>query len=358
MTAGDHGSKAGNSWVYRYDPTAPEKGVVPFLDVREHGEKFFDSTGIGHGKIHVPPLLAADGRAYVSTFHWHDDRGAIAHYEGSLLFSFLPVTPDQIVCHGIAFPGEGTVAAQYVPSLNGYAALLQPSGRFAVYGLGQKRVLFYSAIRGLPNSRLLAKDMQDRLYFHGEAGGVRRWDPQTREVERVPITIPSCVSFPPSKSKQYRLPQANFIRVMKPVSERELLGVTNYGIFFLHNTVTGQTTNLGHALDREPVPGPHYVPDFARDASKETIYYCGGIENRIGGYDHQNPLIAFNYRTGKKRVLLRLADEFRKRQVGARFQWCFGILLTRDGKTIYLCPDGNGGTVWLVRIEIGALKAE
>jgi len=356
VTAGDHGSKAGNSWVYRYDPKAPQEGVVPFLDVQKHGEKFFDSTGIGHGKIHVPPLIARDGRAYISTYHWHDDRGSVAHYEGSLLFSFLPAKPEQIVCHGIAFPGEGTVAAQYVPDLNGYAALLQPSGRFAVYSLEQKKVIFYSAIRGLPNSRLLARDAQQRLYFHDDAGGVRRWDPQTQAVERVPITIPSCVSFPPSRSKQYRLPQADFIRVMQPVSDKELLGVTNYGIFFLYNTATGQTTNLGHALDQEPAPGPHYVPDLALNGAKDTVYYCGGIENAIGGYGHQNPLIAFNFRTGKKTVLLRLAEEFKKRKVGARFQWNFGILLSRDGKTLYLCPDGSGGTVWLVRIELGALE--
>ena len=355
VTAGDHGSKDGNSWVYRYDPKTPEKGVVPFLDVRKHGKDFFDSTGTGHGKIHVPPVVAADGRVYVSTYHWHDDRSPVAHYEGSLLFSFLPAKPDQIACHGIAFPGEGTVAVQYAPSLNGYAALLQPSGRFAVYGLKQERVLFHSAIRGLPNSRLLARDEQGRLYFHDDDGGVRRWEPQTRTVERVSIKIPSCVSFPPSKSKQYRLPQADFIRVMRPVSEKELLGVTNYGLFFLHNTATGQTTNLGHALDREPTPGPHYVPDFALNEARDTVYYCGGIESAIGGYTHQNPLIAFSFRTGKKTVLLRLAEEFKKRKVGAQFRWNFGILLSRDGKTLYLCPDGSGGTVWLVRIELGAV---
>lgn len=356
VSSGDHAGQAGNSWLHRFDPATGK--ITTLIDVRHDAGELFDAQGLGHGKFHVTPLRGSDGRLYISTYYYDMPGDGVDTYQGSLLFSLDPKLPDAVRSHGVIFPGQGTVTAVLLRQRSLYAAMVKPSGRMMVYDLAVGKMSFCSPqpADGVESpTRLCAADRQERLYYQTTDGAVYRYDPSSGDVTRLAPTVPSALDLPTHNRPNHKPDRADLIRAMRPVGENEMLGITHYGLFFLFNTQTLHTTALGHALDREPLPGGYYVPDFAVDAAGNTAYYVGGTENKIGDYAHDNPVIAFNFRTGEKRVIARLNQIMRERKLG-RFRYNFGCLLTRDERSLYLCPNSSAGThVYLVRIGLEKL---
>lgn len=353
VSSGDHAGQAGNSWLHRFDPSTAK--ITTLIDVRRDAGDLFDAQGLGHGKFHAAPLRGSDGRLYISTYYYDKPGDDVETYQGSLLFSFDPKLPEAVRSHGVIFPGQGTVTAVLLPGRSLYAAMVKPSGRMMVYDLVGEKIAFRSphpADGAESPTRLCAADRHDRVYYQTTDGAVYRYDPASGDVTPLPLAVPSARDLPTHNRPNHKPDRADFIRAMHPVGETEMLGVTHYGLFFLFDTKTLRTTALSHALDREPLPGGYYVPDFAVNAAGDTAYYVGGTENKIGDYAHDNPVIAFNFRTGEKRVLARLNQVMRERKLG-RFRYNFGCLLTRDERSLYLCPNSSAGThVYLVRIGL------
>jgi len=356
LTGGDHEPRnwakkqtPGNSWVFRFDPA--DASVTTILDIKANSGKLYREASIGHGKFHVSPLMDSAGTIWISSYYYNKEYLDTSHYDGSILFSIHPGKEKEVVCHGIIFPREGTMAAQLVPSIGAYAALTAPSGRLQVYSLKEKKVIFASKAKGGINVRLLAKDSRDRLYFHNEAGRVIRWDPKDNSESSVNMLLPSARSLPPRQtSDAHKEKKKNdLIRMMKITPDGTFVGVTNYGYFFRYDPEREKTSMIGPALELNGRPAHYYVPDFALSSDGAMLYYTGGLSNQNQGVVHDNPVIAWNLKSGKKRILCRLNQVLKKPGFG-RFRYNFGALLSRDEKTLYLCPNIAPGRVCLVAI--------
>ena len=169
ISAGDHNPQKpkkdapivpGNSYVWVYTPATHE--IAMRLNIQVDGTAAFDPQGIGHGKIHTPPVGDGRGHLLVSSSYYNEPYDDVSKYEGSILFSLDPKTTEPAACHGVIFPNEGTFAAVYLPSIDAYAAFTLPTGRAQVYSLKTRQVIFQGPTSNM-DVRLLASDRQDLL---------------------------------------------------------------------------------------------------------------------------------------------------------------------------------------------------
>jgi hypothetical protein len=347
---GDGRSDGGNAWLYRYDP-ATER-IECILDMSLAAGPSRGPWGSGHGRIHAPLLADDEGRVYAASAPCAGDESPAGRPAGGVIVRIGAEKDAASQCYGELFPGEGIYGAVLIETKRAYAALTQPSGRCQIYDLGARKLIFRSAVAGGPEARMIAKDRRDRIYFCGPQGKVFRYDADLNTTEPVPMPLPSAGRLPTKDGNEFSL-RDDLPRVMKldGGNANLLIGITFYGLIFTYDVDGSATTLLGHALDRSPVVGPYYVPDFAVPKHGGRLYYVGGTENEINGYRHDNPVIECDRVSGAKRVLCRLNEETTRRNLG-RFLHNYAAALSRDERTLYLCPNLAGGRVAIVAVPL------
>lgn len=320
---GDHAGIDSTSHVYEYDPKT--KKLTKVIDVAKAiGQK---TGAYGHGKIHSGIHEAKDGWIYFSTY-WGKHREIFAAfgkgYNGSILLRFHPKT-GKVENLGAIAPKAG-LPTSYFDRERGllyFYAVSRPNasvpyrGDITVYDIAKKKVIFHGGGDITTGQRAFLADKNGRVYFSAKDNRLHYYDPETNKLA----------------STKAELPEGDTLRAGAPVlSNGMIYGMTRKGMLFSFDPKTQKLTNLGMNFEKG-----HYTSVMVTSPDEKYLYYLPGAHG--SSYRIGTPVVQYEIKTGKQKVLGFLNEEVRKK-VNYNLGGIYNLQIDDKGETLYTTFNG------------------
>ena len=335
---GDHGSGGscgridsdGNSLLYEYDPTTRVLRAVgdALSAAGEHrpGEN-------GYGKIHSQIDEGPCGMLYLHTY-WGSSRCVTYTdtYRGDLLLRYDPRTED-LQSVGVVMPGHGT------PSTNMWEAggLLYGEANVSEDGKDTKfwvwdtetQTLKYRETAGVDRrNRNIAVDLRGRAYINDGRNGLRRYDPETNEIEQLDLRFDHGGTDEFLRASTERVEDGTLTLVTENNTDASGNRQRRYSEFYHFDPEHGSLTWLAHD-DR-------YVGDIEADPTGRVAYYTPGAHESANDFS----VVELNRTTGEKRVLVSLGEAIRDAG-GPHPGGSFSVSISPDGRTLFFASNST-----------------
>ena len=331
---GDHAAPHGFAYVYQVNG---KSGAVKMIaDVNRLLE--LPAADYAPGKIHAP-LMEFDGGLYFAGYRGGKGVDDAHHYIGDALIRwqltdgaierFAPPAPycsiAASVIHaplkmiygvgpgGVRRDGKSVFFAYDIEARQTvYCGDPQPDATRAIIVAPDGRVYYSSGFE----AERLARGNQ--LAQSGQPSRFARYDPKSRQAKLTDIIVPG--------------------RMLRAASRCNAEGVATCitwdGILFTFDTRTEQTRTLGKTSDA----GPAYTAVCKLSPNGRYLYYMPGAH---GGADGVGcPVIQFDTRTNRRKVLAFLFDSLKKR-MNYFSGGSFGLDISVDGATLGICINGR-----------------
>jgi len=325
---GDPKHGTGTAFVYEYDPE--KKSLRTLVDVT----KFLDMPK-GHytpGKIHTRVDMGRDGWLYYAT-HRGSPKAANDenHYKGDWIFRTNPETgKSEIVVHapvpkhsipnGILDPER---MIYYGGTAAGPDAAYQDIQFFA-YDINNKKLL-YSGPDGPARYMILAKSTGNVYYVPGNSEGeLMRFDPSSG---KPPVNIGETIG----------------VRAATKETADHKVYTVSIGQRSDDATVWEFDTNKEKAkkIGTAAVGANAYVASIDVDPTGRYLYYSPGAHG--GGYKDGTPVVQFDVKTGKKKVIAFLHPYFDEKY-GAMPKGTYSTAVSPEGDKVYVTWNVSRGT--------------
>ena len=318
---GDHLKPQGNAFVYEYDPQ--KKALRTLVNIR----KLLDLPD-GHyvpGKIHSRIDMGSDGWLYFGT-HRGGTRVTVDkyHYKGDWIIRHHPKTgKTEIVAQG-PVPKHCIPTSVLDPDRLIFYGGTAPGNRidpvqFFAYDIRKRKVLH--AVENGPYRYLIFAKSTGRVYYVSkDEGPLMRYDPADG---KPPTQIPGKIGLRAAT-------QETADGHVYTVSTR------GDGTLWRFNTKTEKIDRIGTAA----VGRQDYVTSLDVDPSGRYLYYVCGAHG--GSQNDGTPVVQFDVKTGKKKVLAFL-HSFYEKKYGYVLLGTFGSAINEDGSKLYITWNGNRG---------------
>jgi len=317
---GDHRAPGGNGFVYEYDAETMKLRTI--VDLR----RLLDLPE-GHytpGKIHSRIDMGRDGWLYFST-HRGSTRVTtdLYHYRGDWMIRHHPKTgKTEIVAHA-PVPRQCIPASVLDPDrlifYGGTAAGDYDDKRimFFAYDIGAKRLL-YSGYDGPGRYMIFARSSGKVYYTPGLAGVLHVFDPAKKAP---PVPLKGTIGL---RSATQETPQG-YVYTVSTSPDATL---------WSFNTMTEEIRELGPAA----VGSQTYITSLDADPTGRYLYYIPGAHG--GSQEDGTPVVQFDGKTGKKKVLAFLHPFYREKY-GYTPLGTFGSAVDPKGDKLYITWNGN-----------------
>jgi len=318
---GDHGKPQGNAFVFEYDPKSKRLRTLVNL------KKLLDLPA-GHympGKIHSRIDMGSDGWLYFAT-HRGGTRVTTDeyHYKGDWIVRHHPQkNKTEIVAHA-PVPKHCIPTSVLDPKrlifYGGTAAGNRKDPvQFFAYDIRKRKVL-HTAKNGPYRYLIFAKSTGRVYYVNEDEGPLMRYDPAEG---KLPQRIPGKIGLRSAT-------QETDDGYVYTVSTRR------DGTLWRFNTKTEKIDRIGNAA----VGKQTYVTSLDVDPTGRYLYYIPGAHG--GAEGDGTPIVQFDVKTGKKKVLAFLYPFYQK-QYGYVPLGTYGSALSEDGSKLYVTWNGNRG---------------
>lgn len=316
---GDHLAPQGNAFVYEYDPEVQKLRML--LNTR----KVLDLPQ-GHympGKIHSRIDVGRDGYLYFAT-HRGSTRVTTDeyHYKGDWIMRHHPQTgvtevlvqgpvpkhciptsvldPDRLIFYG------GTAAGNR-----------KDPEMFFAYDINKKKVL-HTALNGPYRYLIFARSTGKVYYVNKDGGDLMRYDPA---VNKPPVKIKGSIGI----RSATRETQDGYVYTVSTRGD---------GAIWRFNTKAETIDKIGHVA----VGHEDYVTSIDIDPAGRYLYYIPGAHG--GGQREGSPVVQFDIKTRKKKVIAFLHPFFQKKY-GYTPLGTFGSAISEKGDKLYVTWNGN-----------------
>ena len=320
-----HGT--GTAHVYEYNPET--KSLRSLVDVAQ-----LLNLPDGHytpGKIHSRVDLGKDGWLYYAT-HRGSPRAAndANHYQGDWIFRTNPKTKQSEII-AIPVPKHSIPNSVLDPErmifYGGTAAgpdAKDQDIRFFAYDLLGKKLL-YSGPDGPARSMMLSKSTGKLFYVPGNQDGeLMCFDPATGKPPRkVGVTMGNRAATSETADG-----------LIYTVSTGQRNGDATVWEF---NVKTESTREIGTARVGENA----YVASIDVDPTGRFLYYSPGAHG--GGYRDGTPIVQFDIKTGRKKVIAFL-HPFYEKKYGFIPKGTYSTALSEDGSLVFVTWNVSRGT--------------
>jgi hypothetical protein len=318
---GDHLKPQGNAFVYEYDPQ--KKTLRTLVNVKE-----LLGMPAGHyvpGKIHSRIDMGSDGWLYFAT-HRGGTRVTTDeyHYKGDWIIRHHPKTGDTEIVVQAPVPKHCIPTSVLDPDrlifYGGTAAGNRKDPvQFFAYDIRKRKVL-HSVPNGPYRYLIFAKSTGRVYYVAEDEGPLMRYDPAD------------------GKPPQQIAGKIGMRAATQETSDGYVYTVSTRGdgTVWRFNTKTEKIDRIGHAA----VGKQTYVTSLDVDSTGRFLYYVCGAHG--GSQDDGTPIIQFDIKTGKKKVLAFL-HPFYKEKYGYVHLGTFGSAINEDGSKLYVTWNGNRG---------------
>ncbi len=325
---GDHLAPAGTAFVYEYDPEA--KRFRQLVDVKK-----LLQLPEGHytpGKIHSRLDLGDDGWLYFST-HRGSTRVTTDkyYYQGDWIIRAQPSTGrSEVVARG-PVPKHCLPASVLDPKRLIFYGTAAPGDRvdnqglkFFAYDLKAHKLL-YAGPDGPARCLIFASSTGRVYYTPGQADHpLTRFDP---ERGGPPVPIPGTIGIRAAT----RETPSGVVYTASPGNKAA------EAVLYAFDTRTEKIRKLGPAA----VGTQQYIAALEADPTGRYLYYVPGAH---GGSDADgSPVVQFDVRTGKKKVLAFLATFYRQ-QYGCTPRGTYSLALDPRGDRLYITWNVNRST--------------
>lgn len=316
---GDHKKPQGNGFVYEYDPAKKSlRTLVALRDILKRPA--------GHylpGKIHSRIDMGSDGWLYFAT-HRGGTRVTTDeyHYKGDWILRHHPQTgKTEIVTQGpvpkhciptsvldperLIFYG-GTAAGNRVDPV-----------QFFAFDIKANKVL-HTAIDGPYRYMIFAKSTGRLYYVNKDEGPLMRYDPSSNEP---PQAIPGKIGMRAATQET----DDGYVYTVSTRGDATL---------WRFNTKTEEIEAIGNAA----VGAESYVASLDIDPTGRFLYYVCGAHG--GSYKDGAPVVQFDVKTGKKKVLAFL-HPFYEKKYGYVPLGTYGSAVSENGDALYITWNGN-----------------
>lgn len=326
---GDHG--VGRALVYEYDPSSKTmRTLVDTTKVLKLPEGHYTP-----GKIHSRLDLGSDGKIYFAT-HRGSAKAAVDefHYAGDWIFAVDPATgKSEIVV-------QGPIAKHSTPNsvLDGKRMIFYggtaagPNAKdqdiqFFAYDLKNKKLLYRGGDG--PSRYMILGNSTGRLYYvpGNKEGQLMRFDPATGAA---PVKVESATMGIRAATQETA---DGFVYA---VSSGQGASDANIWSF---NTKTEELKNLGSAA----IGVEAYVASIDVDPTGRYLYYTPGAHG--SGPRDNTPIIQFDVKTGKKKVIAFLHPFYEQKYGGAvRGTYSTAMDPAGSGDKLYVTFNVSRGT--------------
>ncbi len=329
---GDHRGPTGNAFVYEYDPArlSSESAFRKLVDLKQ-----LLGRPEGHyvpGKIHSRLDVGSDGWLYFST-HRGSPRYTTPeyHYEGDWILRCNPQTGEaQVVVH--APVGKHCIPCSVLdPSrmifYGGTAAGQGSEIRFFAYDILGRRLLC-DVPHGPPRYMILALST-GRVYYTPKDSSelLMRFDPAEA---KEPVSLHVAIGV---RAATHETPQG----IVYTVSQGERGSESSLYEF---NTKTETARVLGSAA----VGQQQYIASLDADPTGRYLYYVPGAHG--GSTDDGSPIVQYDTRTGRKKVLAFLHPYFQQKY-GLALAGTYSTALDERGERLFITWNvSRGSRAW------------
>ena len=321
-----HGT--GTAFVYEYDPLT--KKLRSLVDVTK-----FLNMPKGHytpGKIHSRVDMGSDGWLYYATHRGSPKAANDAnHYKGDWIFRTNPKTgQSEVVVHG-------PVPKHSIPN-----SVLDP-----------ERMIFYGATAAGPDSpqqaiQFFAYDVKNRKLLYSGSNGPARYMILAKSTGRV-YFVPGNADGellrydPAKKSPPKATGQTIGLRAATEETKDGFVYTVSTGqrsgdaALWQFNTRTEQAKQIGTIA----VGTQAYVASLDVGPNGRYLYYVPGAHG--GGYHDGSPLVQFDVKTGKKKVIAFL-HPFYQEKYGFTPKGTYSTAVSPAGDKVYITWNVSRGT--------------
>ncbi|MEQ8786419.1 MAG: WD40 repeat domain-containing protein [Pirellulaceae bacterium] len=325
---GESQHSTGAAHVYEYDPET--KTLRSLVDVT----KFLDMPE-GHytpGKIHSRVDMGSDGWLYYAT-HRGSPKAANDenHYKGDWIFRTNPESGETEIV------AQGAIPKHSIPN-----SVLDP-----------ERMIFYGGTAAGPDSPrqeivFLAYDVKNRKLLYSGSDGPARYmilAKSTGKLYYVPgNTDGELMCFDPSTGKP---PTSTGQTIGIRAATEETADGKVYSVstgqrsedaeVWEFNTKSEKVRQIGSASIGEVA----YVASLDVDPTGRYLYYVPGAHG--GGYKDGSPLVQFDVKTGKKKVIA-FMHPFYQDKYGFTLKGTYSTAVSPEGDKVYITWNISRGT--------------
>ena len=318
---GDHEKPQGNAFVYEYDPK--NRKLRTLVNVKK-----LLGMPVGHyvpGKIHSRIDMGSDGWLYFAT-HRGSTRVTTDeyHYKGDWIIRHHPKTgKTEIVAHG-PVPKHCIPTSVLDPDrlifYGGTAAGNRKDPvQFFAYDI-RKRKLLHTAPNGPYRYMIFAKSTGRVYYVAKDGEPLMRYDPADG---KPPTKISATIGLRSATQES----KDGYVYTVSTRGDATL---------WRFNTKTEKVDRIGNAA----VGSQTYITSLDIDPTGRYLYYVCGAHG--GSQKDGTPIIQFDVKTGKKKVLAFLHPYYQKKY-GFVLLGTFGSAISEKGDTLFVTWNGNRG---------------
>jgi len=323
---GDHAAPHGTAYVYQVDPKqGTVRQVVDYNSVIDAKPEKYSP-----GKIHGNLVDAENGWIYFLGYRGSVRRTtAEADFRGDWLLRYH-LESGRTENLGIPVPHCSTPVLHYCAENQSLYALCVPGktlpegqDRFVRYSLADRKLL----VNGGPvpsMSRAMVVTEDGRAYYSHQdekSGGqiLVRYNPQSNDFTKLKTTTPG---------------EGPMRAASRPNSQGVAYCISRGGMLYSFDTQSEKTRALKSAF----VHGPLYTATCRLDPTETYLYYLPGAHGRSS--QAGTPVIQYNVKTGKIKVLAFLHDFLREHE-NYHLGGTYGIALNADGSQLMVNFNGN-----------------
>lgn len=327
---GDVRHGVGTAMVYEYDPEAKSLREVA------NTTKALQLPD-GHylpGKIHTRVDMGSDGWLYYATHR--GSKGATVdrfHYKGDWIFRTNPKTgKTEVVAHG-PVPNHAVPNSTLDPdrlifyggTAAGENAKDDSEIRFFAYDL-KKRKLLYNGPDGPSRYMIFARSTGRVYYVPGKSDGqLMRFDPEGAGKPEPVKGVTMGIRAATGETKDGKVYSVSIGQRASDATVWEF------------DVKTEKAKKIGTAA----VGTQAYVAALALDPNGRYLYYVPGAHG--GGPRDGTPVVQFDVKTGRKKVLAFLHPYYEK-TYGCTLKGTYSTAMSADGKRLYVTFNVSRGT--------------
>ncbi len=322
-----HGT--GTAFVYEYDPgTRKLRSLVDVTDVLNLPKGHYTP-----GKIHSRVDMGSDGWLYYAT-HRGSPRAANDdnHYKGDWIFRTNPVTSEtEVVVQGVV-PKHSIPNSILDPDrlifYGGTAAgpdAKDQSINFFAYDIRKKKLL-YSGPDGPARYIMFARSTGRIYYVPGNTDGeLLRFDPSENSPKPKPIGVTLGHRSATEETRD------GYIYTVSLGQRSKQAAIWQF------NTTTETARQVGTA----EVGSNAYVASIDVDPTGRYLYFTPGAHG--GGFRDGSPVVQFDTKTGKKKVIAFLHPYFQQ-EFGLIPKGTYSTAISPEGDKLYITWNVSRGT--------------
>ncbi len=330
---GNHMYYKGNAYMMKYDPATKTQSVCFELSkiINWKDDEWSD------GKIHGNPDIDSDGNMYVTTFSGPrplmKDLDEV-NYQGGHVIKyniFTGIVEDM----GIPFAGDTWAYSAYSGEMNILFAVGQAKSMVMAYDTEHKQLLYGGyppqdtkwwmrcILMDNDTKKIYSTNTKDRensseMHFIS-------WEARNNRFRIMDLQTP--VNSVTGKREPLRA------HTPRKDAEGNYWCFDEFGYMFKFNPVNETVEAVGINWGETG----KYTANVAMSPKGRYLYYLPGAHNRM--YEYGTPLVQYNTKTGRKKVLAFLNDYYNN-EYGYNPYGAYGIDIDEKGETVFFYTNG------------------